>query len=349
MLRSRSHIGYVLRLARVILPIAVVCAPVLSALAAPVIIEVPTNSSSMEIQEALDRLPVSGGEVHLAAGTYRIKSPLLLHRDNQALRGTGAATILQLVDGAECPVVILGAPWEKSGRVPAHVRLEGVFIDGNRAHQKFETWKAVADGAFLMNNGVIVWGVKDAVVERVTCARCRSGGLVSAHGTRDLTVDDFTSYDNQYDGLACYDTEDSHFTKLFLHDNLAAGISLDLSFKHNQVDDAKLNNNDLGIFMRDSCNNQFKALAIRHSHHHGVFMAQAGDMTSKGWKMIPGTQCTGNSFKDLTIADCGGKAVLVNDLTCTNNTVMHAQFKNNAQGDLIQAAPNLVTMLSGVP
>jgi parallel beta-helix repeat protein len=310
-----------------------------------VVTEVPANSTSREIQAALDALPNDGGEVRLTAGTYAVREPIVLRRDNQTLRGNGPETILQLVDCADCPVVILGAPYSTSAHGPAHLHLSGVFIDGNRAHQKCETWKTTADGALLNNNGIIVWGVKDTTIEAVTCCRCRSGGLVTAHGVRLLTVRDFNAYDNEYDGLACYQTEDSQFTRLSLHDNLAAGISLDLSFNHNVVRDAQLNGNDLGIFMRDSHNNVFQGMDIHHSHNHGVFMAQAGDQTAKGWQLVPGTQCTGNTFNTLVITDCGGKAVLVNDTTCTNNTVISAKFKGNAQGDLVQAAPNLMTML----
>lgn len=335
----------VVRRLRVLLSILAILTPFVLSAAELAVVQVPANSGNTEIQDALDHLPTVGGEVQLPAGRYRITNPIILRRDNQSLRGAGNATILQLVDGADCPVVILGAPFI-SGRFPAHVRLCNLFIDGNRSHQKIETWKSAPDGALLNNNGIIAWGVKDALIENVTCCRCRSGGLVTAHGVRLLTVRDFDAFDNQYDGLACYQTEDSQFIKLYLHDNLCAGISLDLDFNHNVMRDAQLTNNDLGIFMRDSHDNVFQSLAIRHSHNHGVFMAQAGDQTAKGWQMVPGTQCTGNTFNGLTVMDCGGKAVLVNDNTCTNNTVISAKFKGNAKGDLVQAAPNMMTMLS---
>jgi parallel beta-helix repeat protein len=333
------------RFVRGLLAILVILAPALLSAAELAVVEVPANSGSQQIQEALDKLPDAGGEVHLVAGAYNIQKPIVLRRDNQSLSGIGSATILQLVDNADCPVVILGAPFI-ANRFPMHLRLASVFIDGNRHHQKFETWKRTSDGAYLNNNGIIAWGVKDAVIEDVTCCRCRSGGLVTAHGVRLLTVRNFSAFDNEYDGLACYQTEESLFTKLFLHDNLAAGISLDLDFNHNVLRDAQLSNNDLGIFMRDSHNNVFQALDIRHSHNHGVFMAQSGDQTARGWQMLPGTQCTGNTFKGLVVSDCGGKAVLVNDGSCTNNTVISAKFKGNAKGDLVQAVPNLMTMLS---
>ena len=294
---------------------------------------VPAGSSGEEIQKALDRLP-AGGEVVLAPGTYIVRQPIVLQRDHQTLRGSGSSTVLFLADNANCPVVILGAPGDAPERSISHLRLADVLIDGNRQHQQTETWQASGGGPkIIFNNGVSVWNVADTAVERVVCCRCRSGGLVSAGGTRRLTVRDFTAYDSQFDGLACYRTEDSIFTGLQLHDNLAAGISLDLSFDHNLISEALLAGNTLGIFMRDSCDNLFQGLVIRRSRGDGVFMAQADIQTRDGWQLSPNTECTGNSFVGLAISECGGKPFLVNNVACTNNVVYGAQFQDNNRGD----------------
>ena len=93
---------------------------------------------------------------------------------------------------------------------------------------------------------------------------------------RRLTVRDLTAFDNEFDGLACYQTTDCLFTELYLHDNPGAGISLDLAFNHNVISNAVLSANDLGIFMRESRENQFHNISIFGSHSYGVFMATPG-------------------------------------------------------------------------
>ena len=224
--------------------------------------------------------------------------------------------MLFLADGADCPVVILGA-LSADSKNPVHgVRLADLLIDGNRKNQPEEVWKFLPNGPGIYNNGVDVRTVEDATVEHIVCCRCRSGGMVTSAGIRRLTVQDYTAFDNQFDGLACYYTEDSHFSRLNLHDNLAAGISLDLDFDHNVIDDAVLTGNDLGIFMRQSRNNDFKGLTIRKSHHHGVFMAQ----TIVGTVACPGSECvapvslrSGQNrsparFRRFDLADCGASA-----------------------------------------
>jgi hypothetical protein len=211
------------------------------------------------------------------------------------------------------------------------VVISDLLIDGNRTHQRAELWRSLAEGS-LYNNGIDVWNVNGAAVERVVCCRCRSGGLVSTARTRRLTVTDFTAFDNQFDGLACYSTEESRFSNLDLHDNLGAGISLDLDFNHNVIDGGVLSGNDLGIFMRQSRDNTFQGLKIEKSHHHGVFMAQ----TIEGMRLCPGTACTGNTFEKLLVTNCGGRAFLVNNASCVNNLISSSQFLDNGQGGLSQ-------------
>jgi parallel beta-helix repeat protein len=310
--------------------------------APPVVVTLSMHASGTDIQKALDNLPPNG-QVVLGPGRYEISQPLLLRHDYETLRGSGPATILHLADGVDCPVVILGPPLTETKYPVTHLLLANLLIDGNRKNQKLEFWRTAGDGSEFNNDGVQIWNVTDAAVEHVTCCRCRSGGLVTVD-VRRLQVSDFVAYDNQFDGLACYQTEESHFDGLHLHNNLAAGISLDLAFNHNCITNAVLADNDLGIFIRDSRDNSFRGLIISKSHHDGVFMAQATAPTAKGWRLCPGTECIGNNFENLLIDDCGGKAFQVNDASCTNNVILGASFLRNVMGGLSQPSTNPVSL-----
>jgi hypothetical protein len=308
---------------------------------------VPPDAGGQGIQSALDQLP-AGGEVVLSEGCYLIHKPIILRKDSQTLRGCGTSTVLYLADGANCPVVVMGSLSGRAKGPTKGVRLMNLFIDGNRRNQQKEIYRFLPEGAGVYNNGVCVWGADEAAIEHVVCCHCRSGGLVTSVRTRRLTVSDYAAFDNQFDGLACYATEDSQFSHLNLHDNLAAGISLDLSFNHNVIRDAILTDNDLGIFMRQSRDNIFEGVTIKKSRHHGVFMAEAGVSTAAGRRLLAGSACTGNTFNELLIAHCGGNAFRINDAGCTNNTLSDGQFLDNAQGGLSQVAPNLLTVLQPV-
>jgi hypothetical protein len=308
------------------------------------VVKLPAGVTGAEIQRALDGLPDSGGEVVLPPGNIEVSQPIVLQRDHQTLRGSGDATILRLADGANCPMIILGEPVNDPSQTIRHLKVAGFFVDGNRAHQQRELWQLAGEGSEIRNNGITVQNVCDSTVENVTCARCRSGGLVTTRDVRRLTVRNLTAFDNEFDGLACYQTEGCLFTGLYLHDNPGAGISLDLDFSDNVISNAVLNANDLGVFMRASRGNQFCNVTIRDSRHYGVFMAHAETQTSRGWEPIPRTECAQNLFTNLAASDCGGAAFRVNNATCTNNVVIRPRFDGNARGGLSQARPDLVAV-----
>jgi len=310
----------------------------------PVVVNLPAGATSVEIQRALDALPESGGEVVLPPGNFEVSQPIVLQRDHQTLRGSGPATVLWLADGANCPVIILGEPVNDPKHTARDLRVSGLFIDGNRFHQQRERWRLQGEGSEIRNNGITVQNVSDSTVENVACARCRSGGLVTTRDVRRLTVRNLTAFDNEFDGLACYQTGDCLFTGLNLHDNPGAGISLDLDFNGNVISNAVLTANDLGVFMRASRENQFCNISIRNSRHYGVFMAHAETPTPRGWEPVARTECAQNSFINLMASDCGGAAFRVNNATCTNNVIIGARFDGNAQGGLSLARPDLVAV-----
>ena len=306
------------------------------------VVEVAAGAAGPDIQRALDQLPAGGGAVVLAPGVYDIHQPLWLNRNGLALRGAGASTVLRLADQADCPVVILGPIARQAAAVVHDLSLADLVIDGNRSHQGTEQWPDPGNTSCIQNNGIIIQSASQVTVTRVVAAHCRSGGLVTANGVRTLTVSNFTAFDNQFDGLACYRTEDSVFTRLNLHDNQAAGISLDLNFDHNLISDSTLAGNDLGIFMRRSSGNQFSQVTIAHSRHDGVFMAQWGRLAAAGWQPIPQTECADNHFDGLEIHDCAGVAFRVNDPACVNNVIEDGVFTGNRNGGLVEPGANLV-------
>jgi len=222
-----------------------------------IVVRLPPGVTGDAVQRALDALPDCGGEVVLPPGEIVIRQPVVLRRDAQILRGSGPATVLWLADDANCPVIIMGEPVNSPKQTVKNLRVGDFAINGNRSNQQRELWKLAGEGSEIRNNGITVQGVTDSVIENVTSARCRSGGLVTTRNVRRLTVRGLDAFDNQFDGLACYQTEDCLFTDLYLHDNPGAGISLDLAFNHNVISNAVLNANDLGVFMRASRNNQF--------------------------------------------------------------------------------------------
>lgn len=177
--------------------------------------------------------------------------------------------------------------------------------------------------------------------------------MVVEKDCRRVTIRDLTAYENEFDGLAAYKTEDSIFSGLQLYDNCCAGLSFDLDFNNNTVSDANIFRTPgishncptlsgesggplgtvgkVGIFMRDSMGNTFLGVRVRNTREHGVFIAEA-----------PTGAATGNTFVGLVvldIADASMNGFRVNDASCVDNLLDAAQFINNAGLDIVEAAP----------
>jgi hypothetical protein len=205
------------------------------------------------VQRRINRLPPNGGTVPLRKGVYTCKEPILIDRDHVTLVGEGAATILRAADGANAPVLVIGQIDETPTVTRSNIRVSNLTIDGNRDKQMHECWGGACDTGGLThvrNNGITIRRAADVIIEHVTVFGAKSGGLVTEKDCRRVNVHDFTAYDNEYDGLAGYETEDSTFSDLFLHDNVAAGLSFDWDFNHNIVSNAVIvGNGAVGIFM----------------------------------------------------------------------------------------------------
>ncbi|MDB6133686.1 MAG: Pectate lyase superfamily protein [Verrucomicrobiales bacterium] len=293
------------------------------------------------IMAAVKALPPEGGTVFLPAGKYICNGPVVLDRDNITLRGAGPETILFTRDGCNCPVIIMGSTETPVVRKTRNLTVSDLTLDGNRHTQNMECWDGICDSggrAYIRNNCLTVRGVEDSRIERIKATRGRSGGLVMEKVCRRVVVTDFEAWDNHFDGLACYETEESVFTGLHLHHNQYAGISLDIRFHRNAIVNSLLEHNGAqGIFMRDSSSNVFQNLTIQHNSAHGVFVAQVDKDAS--------LTCRDNVFSGLRCQHMGGEAFRVNDASCTGNLLAHSVFAHNPHGDVSEAVAGQVTQL----
>lgn len=301
------------------------------------VMRVRPSEGSVGINKALAALGKRGGEVVLEAGTYRITLPIIIRVDNVTLHGAGPATLLRLGDMANCPVLIVGDEASEPRRTVRGVCIADLRIDGNRTQQHGECWNGACDtGALtaIRSSGLVIRRARDILVLRVTTDHCRSGGLVTEKVCRRLLVQDFAASDNEFDGLACYQTEDSQFTGLDLHRNKSAGISTDLDFDHNTFTNLRIfSNGSHGIFMRNSSRNTFENVQVKNSGRSGIFVDQVDTGSHTG--------SVGNHFTTVKVTASGGPAFQINAASCKDTMLTHALLENNTVG-VWEAAPNLV-------
>ncbi|MGV3661217.1 MAG: right-handed parallel beta-helix repeat-containing protein [Prosthecobacter sp.] len=292
------------------------------------IYEVSPAEGGAGINTAIAKLARSGGEIVLSAGTYQVVTPIIIRHNNITLRGAGPATKLKLAPKASCPVVVVGDEANEPRREVSGICVADLAIDGNREKQHGECWNGACDTGELTSirsSGIAIRRARDILVLRVSADSCRSGGLVTEKGCRRVVVRDFSAKDNEFDGLACYKTEDSTFTRMVLSDNKSAGISTDLDFDHNSISHTRMERNGShGIFMRNSSDNTFQDLVVQDSGRAGIFVDQV-DLERR-------TGSVGNIFTSVNVTSSGGPAFQVNAASCKDTELTHAVFVNNPTG-----------------
>jgi hypothetical protein len=269
--------------------------------------------------------------VNVPAGTYVCSSPIVLDRDGTSLKGAGPGkTIFKLADHANAPLVVIGDV--DVPRPVKNISVSGFTADGNMANQEVECWNSAScDGPErnqVRNNGITIRGASDINVEDVELMNARSGGMVTERVCRRLHVKNVDAHHNYFDGFAGYLTEDSDFTNLKLHHHVhGSGISLDLQFNKNIFKNVDMyNNNDNGIFMRESNVNTFEDIIIRDNGNFGVFGACA-------WSNE--TCVSKNVFRNLIISNCNkGKGFYITGDGCKDNVLENVRFSGNKSGDL---------------
>ncbi len=242
----------------------------------------------------------NANDIFLSQGIHKINIPIIITNSNTRIFGNKSTIFLE--SKSDCPVIIIGNP---TGEPVTNIEVFNLSIDGNRVGQTREAWKRL-NGDVINNNGILLQNAMNVKIHDVIIRNCRSGGLVTTHHVSGLQAFRLELFNNEFDGLACYETTNSIFSDLNIHNNLYAGISLDNDFDYNTFSNIIISSNNVGIFMRNSCNNKFNNIKVKNCNLI-VFMSQVDSDYTSG--------CSSNMFDGLM---SNGK-VIINSETCTNN------------------------------
>ena len=229
-----------------------------------------------------------------------ISSPIIITNSNV----TVSDAQINLKNKSDCPVLIIGL---ESGISISNIVISNISIDGNRDNQTKELWKTSKFG-LINNDGILIQNVRDIILTNIVIRNCKSGGLVTTLGVKNLSVYNLTSINNEYDGIALYKTTDSIFKNLILRNNISAAISLDNSFNFNIFSNCLIIKNNTSIFMRNCESNQFFRLFLS-GNQHDIFIAQVNADTN-----------TGSSFNVFDLKSSTA-SIIVNNKSCISNTI----------------------------
>jgi parallel beta-helix repeat protein len=297
------------------------------------------SGDDLAINAAIRSLPPEGGRVILGPVLFPVSAAIVIDRDNVELHGISSATTLRLTDSANCSVVVIGSTATPVARIVKNVAVRNLVIDGNRGAQQFECCGGPCDQgglSHIRNNGITVRGTENSTISNVITHNCRSGGIVLEKHCRRIEIRDFESYNNEFDGLAAYETEECTFTQMKLYDNRSAAASFDWKFNRNVISDSLLiGNGGQGIFMRDSIGNEFRNLYLNDNGEQGIFIAETRE--------IADSACRENRFDRVVVRANRTQGIRVNDASCVGNVITNSIVTGNKGDNISLAVEGILT------
>ena len=128
------------------------------------------TADEVEINQAIQALPSTGGEIVILDGTYNITATIAMNKDNVKLSGNGSATVLKRMwDSSETEGIITVTATNGG------CCIENLFVDGNKANF-----------SELNNHGIYLLGSSNNTITGNTCIR--GTGQSSDYTTSQYTI-----------------------------------------------------------------------------------------------------------------------------------------------------------------
>jgi len=224
-----------------------------------------------DVQRAVDGAP-RHASVCLAAGTFRLRRFVAIERDGVHLRGAGSSTVLELADGVQSPLVVVG---DYRHRVPAapvaDVSIEALRLVGGGGGGR----EAAPDRPYLTNSALVVRRGTNVTIRDVEASACRSACFLTEHDSRDVTIERCTVSGATWDGISLNRTARLRLVGNTIRDNTAAGVTAehleDGVIEYNTI----AGNGSHGVYLADSYRNWVGRNRFARNTNAGVFLTCA--------------------------------------------------------------------------
>lgn len=280
----------------------------------------------------------SGDIVEISVGVFEISKPLIIAKSNVKIIGNGAKTIIRLRSNSNCPVFYVGLDEIFPQNQIEDVVICNLTIDGNRKNQTSEHWRPPTPGGWFTNNGITFRNCSRCLVDDVLITSSASGGIVFALKCTEMVIQNVTSVDNEFDGIAWGGlTSKSSISRCKLNDNIYAGISFDIGVHDNIVDDVTCDRNiKAGLFMRESSNNYFFNSTFTGSEV-GVYIADGEAIETLGSK--------NNRFDNCTFSGNQKFGFWLDGKNSDGNRIINSNSQNNLENYFFERYPKLAPII----
>jgi parallel beta-helix repeat protein len=298
-------------------------------------------ADQVEINQAINDLPTSGGRVLLLEGTYNISAPITILKNYVTLEGQGAGTKLFLVNGAECDVIDVG-----NGLIALEgIRIANLRIDGNKANQTVSI------------EGIYFWGdsgylITKSIIENCIIENCNDYGILLSFSNNNIIRGNQIN-SNTSNGIDIFYSNNNTISENQINSNGDSGISVDSS-NNNTISENQINSNTFdGIYLSSSNNNTISGNQINSNTYDGIDIFYSNNNT------ISENQINSNAANGIFISDsdnniivgnrCQGNSeygINISDDASDNNLVVKNYLTGNTTGSLNDAGTGTIKAAS---
>ena len=261
-------------------------------------------NDQVEIIQALEALPATGGEIVILDGTYNITASINIPKDNVSIRGNGNATILKRgynsTDTDRGLITLNG----KSG-----CKIQDLQIDGNNATY-------TAD----YNCGIYLVSSSNNTITGNTCNNNNGCGIFLYTSSNNNTVRGNTCNNNNGDGIELVSSSNNTITGNTCNNN-SNGIYLYSSSDNTVTDNTCYNNGD-GIYLFSSSHNTVTDNTCNNNNSNGIFLSSSSHNT------VTGNTCNNNNGDGIYL------------ISSSNNTITGNTYYNNGNGIYLSSSSN---------
>jgi len=287
-------------------------------------------ADEVEIQVALDALPVTGGEVLLLDGTYHCAASIVLD-SYQTLKGCGRNTILTAsVADVDIITATGGAGTEKIG-----ILIKDLCVDGDAGGQVNDIgikWTYVdrsrIEGCWIRDNGeygIELWHCDFNTISNNIC-QVNTASAIYLDGTghgNSITgnicqgntshgIETYDAYDNTITGNTCQGNLNGIYIYNGLHTitgntcqgNSNNGIWIDTCIGQTVTGNTCQGNTWYGIFLRRSDYCVITGNSSKDNTMDGIYLLGDGTHNSD-YNTLTGNVCTGNGDDGIEIEGAG--------------------------------------------
>ncbi len=284
------------------------------------------TADQTEINQAIQALPATGGEIVILDGTYNIAARINVTKDNVSIRGNGNATILKRMFNSSVAEGVITLT-SRSGCKIANLQIEGNRTSYTNSNNYGIYLVASSDntvtGNTCNNNSYGIYLVSSSNNNTITGNTCNNNNSYSygiyLDASSNNTVTGNTCNNNSYGiylssssnntvtGNTCNNNSNSGIYLEYLSDNntvtgntcnnnnsYSYGIYLDASSNNNTVTGNICNNNSYGIYLNSSSNNTVIGNTCNNNSSHSIYVRNSSNNTVTGNTCIRGTGLAGD-------------------------------------------------------